>query len=108
MEYSIAKSFSKYPAGRFRSDGDYSGERLRDEVLVPKLRELDPVVVDITGTEGFGSSFLEEAFGGLVRAGWSLGQLEAKLEIKADKPTEFYKKAIWRYIKEEAERCRNF
>ena len=105
MEYSIANSFSKYPAGRFKTDGDYSGERLR-KIIEPMLRESDSVVIDITGTEGFGSSFLEEAFGGLIRSGWSLNDVEAKLEIKADDTTEFYKKLIRGYLKEEAERCK--
>lgn len=105
MEYSIANSFSKYPAGRFKTDGDYSGERLR-EIIELMLRESDSVVIDITGTEGFGSSFLEEAFGGLIRDGWSLEDMEAKLEIKADDTTEFYKRLIRGYLKEESERCK--
>ncbi|VGO20249.1 STAS-like domain-containing protein [Pontiella sulfatireligans] len=105
MEYSIANSFSKYPAGRFKTDGDYSGEHLR-EIIDPMLKGPEPVIIDITGTEGYGSSFLEEAFGGLVRAGWSLKDLQDKLEIKADDTTEFYKKLIWSYLKEESERCR--
>lgn len=105
MEYSIANSFSKYPAGRFKTDGDYSGERLR-EIIESILRESDSVVINISGTEGFGSSFLEEAFGGLIRSGWSLNDVEAKLEIKADDTTEFYKKLIWDYLKEEAGRCK--
>lgn len=64
---SIARNFSKYPAGRYKADGRFSGERCRRELLVPALRGTDVVVVDLNGTLGYGSSFLEEAFGGLVR-----------------------------------------
>jgi hypothetical protein len=52
-----------FPAGRNRSDGPYSGEFLRDEKLLPVLAQ-DKVIVDLDGTLGYGSSFLEEAFGG--------------------------------------------
>ena len=107
MEYSIANSFSKYPAGRSKSDGDFSGERLR-EIVDPMLRASELVIVDITGTEGFGSSFLEEAFGGLIRSeGWSLEDLKSKLKIKSDETTEIYEKLIWTYLKDEASRCKN-
>lgn len=63
----VARSFSREPAGRFRTDGPHSGERFRDDVLVPALKKNAQITVDLDGTEGYGSSFLEEAFGGLVR-----------------------------------------
>lgn len=63
----LATEFSTTPGGRFRTDGPYSGEAFREDVLLPLLREGAQIVVDLAGTEGFGSSFLEEAFGGLVR-----------------------------------------
>ena len=62
----IARDFSDIPGGRFPSDGPFNGEDFRDRLLAPALKEgLVEVVMD--NTEGFGSSFLEEAFGGLVR-----------------------------------------
>lgn len=63
----IAKDFSAAPAGRYRTDGDFSGEAFREDFLVPALNEADEIVVLMDGTEGYGSSFLDEAFGGLVR-----------------------------------------
>jgi len=63
----IAAEFTRYPAGRYRSDGPYSGERFRDDVLIPALLENDRVTVRLDGTLGYGSSFLEEVFGGLRR-----------------------------------------
>ena len=63
----IAEAFSPYPAGRYLEDGKYNGTAFRREHLVPALREFDIVDVVFDGVAGFGSSFLEEAFGGLVR-----------------------------------------
>jgi hypothetical protein len=63
--------FTKSPGGRYVADGPYSGEWFRNEVLVPALRDAsdrhEVTVVELDGTSGYGSSFLEEAFGGLVR-----------------------------------------
>ena len=68
-EISIANDFSRYPAGRYRDDGSDSGERFRDDLLVPALNDESNAGVKVIfdGVAGFGSSFLEEAFGGLVR-----------------------------------------
>lgn len=94
---SIAKQFSPTPAGRYRSDGPFPGERFRDEVLVPELEKPDNVVtVDLDGTAGFGSSFLEEAFGGLVRKGFSPALLRQRLQIKSGRPS--YLTRVWSYI----------
>jgi hypothetical protein len=79
---SIAKNFSEAPAGRYLSDGPFSGEKFRDEVLFPAFSEFDLVEVDLDGTLGYGSSFLEEVFGGLIRErGMTLEQINKKLVI---------------------------
>jgi hypothetical protein len=93
---SIAKDYTDTPAGRYRSDGDFSGERFRDEYLVPALRENDVVEVDLDGVMGFGSSFLEEAFGGLVRLGFAARDLHRRLRVSAGMAA--YRTRIWRYI----------
>lgn len=64
---SIAKDFSRYPAGRKRSDGPFSGEEFRERILLPALRHSDSVEIALDGVIGYGSSFLEEAFGGTIR-----------------------------------------
>ncbi|QLJ16243.1 STAS-like domain-containing protein [Pseudomonas putida] len=64
---SVTKQFSEYPAGRYRQDGKFSGEVFRDDLLAPSLKRHDVVEIDLDGAMGYGSSFLEEAFGGLVR-----------------------------------------
>lgn len=82
---SIASDFSKVPAGRYLSDGDFSGEVFRDKVLAPALMRGGEVLVDFDGTEGYGSSFLEEAFGGLIRVhNFQLEDLSRRLKFKSD------------------------
>ena len=63
----VARDFSRFPSGRFKSKGKTSGEGFREEFLEPHLRKGAEVTVELDGTIGYGSSFLEEAFGGLVR-----------------------------------------
>jgi len=95
---SIASEYSDTPAGRYRTDGPFSGERFRDEMLLPALRENDSVEVNLDGVVGFGSSFLEEAFGGLVRAGYLAADLKRRLKIRTSLAT--YQSRIWRYIED--------
>ena len=81
---SVAKDFSRFPAGRFKTDGAYSGERFRDEFLRPALQKDDVVEVDLDGVAGYGSSFLDEAFGGLVRTNVvAAGDVQTRLRLKA-------------------------
>lgn len=67
MTINVAKDFSRYPSGRYRTDSRFSGEQFRDDHLVPALQQFDKVFVEMDGTLGYGSSFLDEAFGGLIR-----------------------------------------
>ncbi len=94
---SIAKDFSRFPAGRFESDGKFPGEVCRRRLLVPALNEGGDLVVDLRGTLGYGSSFLEEAFGGLVREeGFSAEDLHRRLKFISDDET--LESEIWSYI----------
>lgn len=92
----VAKVFSPFPAGRFYSDGPFSGQRFREEVLVPVLQKGEPVTVSLAGVRGCGSSFLEEAFGGLIRLGYFTRQdLAKRLTIEAGGPEyEVYKRRL--------------
>lgn len=94
----IAKEFSEYPAGRYREDGEFSGEVFRDDLLVPRLTQYDVVEVNLDGSMGYGSSFLEEAFGGLVRLGkFTKEALRKKLKFRyAEDPIVIDE--IWQYI----------
>ena len=86
----VASEFSAYPAGRDDRDGPYNGTRFRDDVLLPRLRDTiaagGTLVVQLDGVRSFGSSFLEEAFGGLVRSGLSPKDINEHLELRLDGP----------------------
>lgn len=79
----IARDFSKYPAGRFVKDGPFSGEHFRKKFLEPNIEKQDKIIIELDGARGYGSSFLEEAFGGLVRKGFTSNTLKKKIEIQA-------------------------
>lgn len=108
---SIAKDFSEYPAGRYRDDGEASGEAFRDDILVPALKDekYAKVKVILDGVAGFGSSFLEEAFGGLVRNhGIDPSVLDRHLEISTDEDDlKDYVSLSRKYIREAAARKNN-
>jgi hypothetical protein len=63
----IAKDFTRYPTGRLKKNGTTSGEEFRERFLEEPLTKGEEVTVEFDGTIGYGSSFLDEAFGGLVR-----------------------------------------
>lgn len=96
----IGKNFSETPSGRYSpKHGKNTGERFRDEFLAPLLREYGSLAVELDDTEGYGSSFLEEAFGGLVRHKLFTKEelCENLLIITHD---EAYKNEIFEYINE--------
>jgi hypothetical protein len=65
--FSIAKEFSPNPGPRWKRQGANSGEALRPKLLQVLRSTHGRVVVHLDGTKGMGSSFLDEAFGGLIR-----------------------------------------
>ncbi len=99
----IAKEFTETPAGRYVTDGSYSGERFRDDILLPALLNNDLVTINLDGTLGYGSSFLEEAFGGLIREkDMTLSDIKAKLQITSSRT--LYPNRIWKYLENAQER----
>lgn len=101
----IASEFSRYPGGRYRDDGPHSGEEFRDDHLVPALdaarQQEGVVVVLLDGTAGYASSFLEEAFGGLVREGqFTAKELTRLLKLRAGPLFDSYRILAERYIRE--------
>jgi hypothetical protein len=101
---SIANEFSPYPAGRDENDGKFNGTKFRRDFLLPRVREAisenKKLVISLEGMKSFGSSFLEEAFGGLIRKE-NIDKLSLRkiLEVKVDwVGSERYKEAIFRYI----------
>jgi len=102
----VAEDFSPVPAGRYITDGPCSGEAFRDKTLKPALDDGGEVIVEMDGGEGYGSSFLEETFGGLVRLGYfTKGDLRDRLEIHSD--DESLIAEVWDYIEGASEPALN-
>ena len=95
----VVQDFSRYPAGRSREDGRYSGEAFRDDLLYPAILEGNQIQVKLDTTAGYGSSFLEEAFGGLVREkGLSVSDVERHVVLLS--LDQYLIDEIWHYVHE--------
>ncbi|MGS0694911.1 STAS-like domain-containing protein [Shewanella sp. 0m-4] len=73
MNYNIGLNFCDTPAGRYKDDGQHTGEHFREDVLKGLIEKLEPeekLIIKIDDVEGYGSSFLDEAFGGMVGKGY--------------------------------------
>ena len=80
---SVEKDFSRYPGGRYKTDGPYSGEQFRDEILIPALqRSREPIELDFAGVLGAPTSWLEEVFGGLIRKGVPWEEFEGRVLLR--------------------------
>src|SRR5688572_16798632 len=87
----VARDFSTAPSGRHPEDGPHNGERFRLEWLVPSLEDPEGVEIQLDGVSGFGSSFLEEAFAGLVRIHhFEPTDLKQRIHIKYSDPDLIY------------------
>jgi hypothetical protein len=100
----IADDFSQKPFGRYKTDGKWSGERFRRENLLPAFGlNKDSIEVYLDDVKrGFGSSFLEESFGGLIRENILYQEIKERLVIKTT--DQDYEDEIWEYIEEEKQR----
>lgn len=67
----ISADFSTTPGPRYISEGKYSGELFRQKFIYLFVNEAiindKPFEVNLDGTAGYATSFLEESFGGLIR-----------------------------------------
>lgn len=102
---SIADDFWPFPAGRVEADGPYNGEKFRHEFLLPALQAAENahsvLIIQLDGLKSCGSSFLESAFGGLVRYdGYTPKKLKNLLRVDFTNPSlERYKLSIESHIK---------
>ena len=92
----IGLQFSRYPAGRYASEGRHSGEEFREKFLRPALAQGQQLRIFLDNTRGYGSSFLEEAFGGLVRLGYSPSEVIKSIHF--DTYDDSLKEEIIEYI----------
>lgn len=103
MKINVAKDFSKNPSGRYIEDGKTSGEVFLKNVLLPAVRTYDIVEINFDGVRGYGSSFLEEAFGGFIReTKMSLVEFFKKVKIITQDP--LLEQEIKGYLEEEVHR----
>ena len=67
----IANDFTDTPGPRYIDEGNFSGELFRKKLLLKKYNLAKKnnlnLVIELDGAYGYPPSFLEEAFGGLVR-----------------------------------------
>jgi hypothetical protein len=66
----ISKDYSSTPGARYKKDGPFSGEDFREKMLEPLFideKDQSKIEIVLDGSEGYPTSFLEEAFGGLAR-----------------------------------------
>lgn len=66
----VVRDFGPVPYGRYPSDGEYNGTSFR-KLLAKELRNAikhkEVLTVVLDGYNRYGRSFLDEAFGGLIR-----------------------------------------
>lgn len=91
MTINIAKEYTETPGARYISDGPYSGEDFRDNILESKYKECienkEKLVINFDGGYGYSTGFLEECFGGLVRKGYNGDEiLEIMIFISEEEP----------------------
>jgi hypothetical protein len=83
----VAQQFAPLPFGRYRTDGQYSATRFREEYLVPSLNDYDEVDIILDGlSEAVSSSFLNEAFASLVtKEGFAAETVLTKLHFISER-----------------------
>lgn len=91
---SIARDYTIHPGPRYVRQGAWSGEKFR-KLLVERLAKHQLITVNLDGTRGYGSSFLDEAFGGLVREGiLTRDEVERRVEIVSNEDPTYKTEAL--------------
>ncbi len=108
---SIAKDFSVTPGARYEYEGPFPGKEFREKLLSPAIKEAletqTGLMVDLDGTAGLGTSFLEESFGGLIREDkFPYDKVIELLDFKSDENPD-YVVEIKQYMKEAYEKLAN-
>ncbi len=97
------RDFTRTPGPRLKEDGKYSGEEFQEDHLLPRYLEAVNkgvrLYVVLEETMGYASSFLEEAFGGLIRRGFKKKEVKEHLKVRSiDRP--WYESEVYSYIDE--------
>lgn len=98
----LVSDFSNAPGPRYRAEGQHSGQEFRENVLLPQFKAAQAegctLLVDLDGTAGYASSFLEEAFGGLSRIVGDPDEVLSRIELKSDDQPRLIER-VTRYIR---------
>ena len=94
----MARDFTKLPGLRYIRLSRFSGEEFRQKFLLEPLRLGKTVIVELDGVRGYGSSFLEEAFGGAVRE-LNLDIDDALERLKVETSVESWRLDVDEYIR---------
>lgn len=87
MKIFVATRYTRKLGPRYISQSEKhdTGEEFRDKILLPALKECiqkrEILYVIFDGCSGAGVSFLEESFGGLIRAGLAYSDVKQWLVI---------------------------
>lgn len=88
---SVKDDFSETPGGRTSEEGEHSGQEFLKRVLLPQFVQarIDAIQLEVNldGTYGYSTGFLEEAFGGLARGE---GKEEVEMRLKLVSTEEPY------------------
>lgn len=101
VNINIARQFTRMPGGRYIHLGPFSGQEFREKFLIEPLRQGKTLIIELDGVRGYGSSFLEEAFGGVVRE-LHLDESDALKRIKLVTSVESWKLDVEEYIRNAA------
>lgn len=94
----VARDFSRFPAGRYKSDSNASGEEFRARINnLLQYSFVKKLTIEMDGTLGYSSVFLSEAFGGLVKVNkFHRSDLQKRLNIVSSNKSLVGE--IWLYI----------
>lgn len=71
VKINISKDFNDVLGGRYRTDGKFSGEEFYEDILKMKFQEAldknETLEINLDGTFGYPSSFIDQSFGTLGR-----------------------------------------
>jgi len=104
INISIARDYSPCPGPRYEKEGNWSGEVFRKTIFYPMVKDAinsDKIVkINLDGTAGYGTSFLEEIFGGLIR----VHELDYKKVLKhleiISEEEDYLKDDIYHYLQD--------
>lgn len=103
IKFNVVKDFSRTPSARVAKEGKYPGTDLRDKItplIKQAIEQNKKFFIDLDGASGYGTSFLEEVFGGLIRnEHFKYSDLKSCLLIKSDEEPELIDE-IWEYIED--------